>query len=180
MSLFREEIFHCVPFCLFIVGKIIFLSYSSTANNLSLILPIACVAAISCAERGLKSHLLLRGEQPETLTGYNLISSLYGNVSYVERSLYARREDMLARHANSVTGSDGTVQQLDDFWEASFRNDASKNLSFPEMTVPRSIRNFKKVAVINEGASEAIGLLGTRPFSILAVKCCIMSLRSHI
>ncbi|KAI5679289.1 hypothetical protein M9H77_10239 [Catharanthus roseus] len=120
----------------------------------------AAAVAISCAERGLKSHLLLRGEQPETLTGYNLISSLYGNVSYVERSLYARREDMLARHANSVAGSVGTVQQLDDFWEASFRNDASKNLSFPEMTVPRSIRNFKKVAVINEGASEAIGLLG--------------------
>ncbi|XWS69122.1 hypothetical protein CRYUN_Cryun04dG0152500 [Craigia yunnanensis] len=48
--------------------------------------------AVSCAERGVKSHLLLYGEKPEILTGYNLISTIYGNVTYVPRSFYSRRE----------------------------------------------------------------------------------------
>lgn len=116
--------------------------------------------AISCAEKGLKPHLLLRGEQPEILTGYNLISSLYGNVTYVERSLYARREDMLVGHANSIAESNGTVEWLDDLWVASSINNASKTESFLEKAALRSIRNLNKVAIINEGAADAVGLLG--------------------
>ncbi|XP_077227981.1 pyridoxal-5'-phosphate-dependent enzyme family protein isoform X3 [Tasmannia lanceolata] len=64
----------------------------------------AAAVAVSCAERGLRSHLLLRGEQPEIPTGYNLISTMYGSVSYIARSLYAQREDMLTKHAYLVAG----------------------------------------------------------------------------
>ncbi|KAI4382488.1 hypothetical protein MLD38_008445 [Melastoma candidum] len=44
---------------------------------------VACYAPVSRAERRLKTRLLLRGEQPEILTGYNLISTMYGSVTYV-------------------------------------------------------------------------------------------------
>ncbi|XP_030516773.1 D-cysteine desulfhydrase 2, mitochondrial isoform X5 [Rhodamnia argentea] len=64
----------------------------------------AAAVAVSCAERGLRSHLLLRGEQPDILTGYNLISTMYGNVKYVPRSVYANREETLKTHASSVAG----------------------------------------------------------------------------
>ncbi|XP_043724735.1 D-cysteine desulfhydrase 2, mitochondrial isoform X5 [Telopea speciosissima] len=68
--------------------------------------------AVSCAERGLKSHLLLRGEQPEVLTGYNLISTMYGNVTYIPRSIYANRAEMLERHADFVAGVIRLVEYL--------------------------------------------------------------------
>ncbi|KAK6930918.1 hypothetical protein RJ641_002711 [Dillenia turbinata] len=45
--------------------------------------------------KGLKSYLLLRGEQLDISTGYNLISTIYGDVTYVPRSLSAKREEML-------------------------------------------------------------------------------------
>jgi len=38
-------------------------------------------SAVSRAERGLKSHLLLRGEQHETLTDYVLISTVKDDMS---------------------------------------------------------------------------------------------------
>ncbi|KAL2465537.1 D-cysteine desulfhydrase 2 [Abeliophyllum distichum] len=118
----------------------------------------AAAVAVSCAERGLRSHLLLRGEEPESLTGYNLISSLYGNVIYesltgynlisslygnviyVPRSQYAKREVMLATHAESVAGSCGSVEGLSDYLE----------IKFPD----------RKVVIVNEGAGDAVGLLG--------------------
>ncbi|XP_042500614.1 D-cysteine desulfhydrase 2, mitochondrial-like isoform X5 [Macadamia integrifolia] len=68
--------------------------------------------AFSCAERGLKSHLLLRGEQPEVLTAYNLISTMYGNVTYIPRSIYAKRAEMLERHADFVAGVIRLVEYL--------------------------------------------------------------------
>ncbi|KAL3656052.1 hypothetical protein CASFOL_000448 [Castilleja foliolosa] len=110
----------------------------------------AAAVAVSCAERGIKSHLLLRGEEPETLTGYNLVSKLYGNVVYVPRSAYAKRDDMLSRHAESVVGRDGSIIKLADIiMSSSFKTAASD-------------RPFKsrKVAIINEGAGDAVALLG--------------------
>ncbi|THU60307.1 hypothetical protein C4D60_Mb07t11260 [Musa balbisiana] len=74
----------------------------------------AAAVAVCCAERGLRAHLLLRGEQPEVATGYNLVSLMYGRVSYVERSTYARREEMLLKHAESVAGGEGNVLWVDD------------------------------------------------------------------
>ncbi|TMW82596.1 hypothetical protein EJD97_005571 [Solanum chilense] len=116
----------------------------------------AAAVAVSCAERGLKSHLLLRGEQPSTLTGYNLISTLYGNVSYVPRSLYARREEMLLKHAHIVAGNDGLVFSLSDLEASLFSHGCSEHSSHVDSLTKRS----KKIAIINEGAGDAAALLG--------------------
>ena len=61
----------------------------------------AAVAA-ACAERGLRSHLLVRGERPAIPTGYHLLARMYGEVTYVARSEYADRDAMLKRHAASI------------------------------------------------------------------------------
>ncbi|KAJ0230592.1 D-cysteine desulfhydrase 2 [Hirschfeldia incana] len=98
--------------------------------------------AVSCAERGVRSHLLLRGEQPEVLTGYNLVSTMYGNVEYVPRSRYANREEMLRSHADLVAGEDGSV-----LWASDLEGVDSK-------ASPR------KVLIVNEGAGDALALLG--------------------
>ncbi|XP_059278082.1 D-cysteine desulfhydrase 2, mitochondrial isoform X1 [Lycium ferocissimum] len=116
----------------------------------------AAAVAVSCAERGLKSHLLLRGEQPATLTGYNLISTLYGNVSYVPRSLYARREEMLLKHAHLVAGNGGLVFSLADLEASLFTHECGEHSSHVDALTKRS----KKVAIINEGAGDAAALLG--------------------
>lgn len=108
------------------------------------------LSAVSCAERGINAHLLLRGEQPQILTGYNLISMLYGNVTYVPRSLYANRQKMLTSHAHSIST---TVVFLDDLLEASFTNDKSTKSNSQPL-------NSKKMVIINEGAGDAIALPG--------------------
>ncbi|XP_030960810.1 D-cysteine desulfhydrase 2, mitochondrial isoform X1 [Quercus lobata] len=120
----------------------------------------AAAVAVSCAERGLKSHLLLRGEQPEILTGYNLISTMYGNVTYVPRSLYANREKMLQTHANHLVSSNsGHVAWFNDIFESSFTTQTSS--SFVQMDANRSAENSpRKVAILNEGAGDAAALLG--------------------
>ncbi|KAL8241643.1 hypothetical protein R6Q59_011945 [Mikania micrantha] len=115
----------------------------------------AAAVAVSCAERGFKAHLLLRGEQPQILTGYSLISMLYGNVTYVPRSIYANREEMLSSHANSIGGS---VVCLDDLLKAS-SNDNSGKSNILERENGRS-SNLKKTVIINEGAGDAIALPG--------------------
>ena len=131
----------------------------------------AYLAAVSCAERGLKSHLLLRGEQPEILTGYNLISTIYGNVTYVPRSLYANREKMLQTHANHLVSSNsGHVAWFNDIFESSFTTQTSS--SFVQMDANRSAENSpRKVAILNEGAGDAAALLG---------KCCGFSYKGSI
>lgn len=107
-------------------------------------------AAVSCAERGIRSHLLLRGEQPEVLTGYNLVSSMYGNVQYIARSRYANREEMLRTHADLVAGTDGSVLWAKDFVEAVAEMDDFSSF--------KSCR--RKVLIVNEGAGDALALLG--------------------
>ncbi|CAH8360950.1 unnamed protein product [Eruca vesicaria subsp. sativa] len=102
--------------------------------------------AVSCAERGVRSHLLLRGEQPEVLTGYNLVSTMYGNVVYVPRSRYANREEMLRTHADLVAGEDGSV-----LW--------TKDLEAMDC-FPSSKASPRKVLIVNEGAGDALALLG--------------------
>ncbi|KAF8399825.1 hypothetical protein HHK36_015697 [Tetracentron sinense] len=121
----------------------------------------ATAVAVSCAERGLRSHLLLRGEQPEIPTGYNLISTLYGNATYVPRSLYAKREEMLTKHADLVAGSGGSVMWFNDILETSFRTQKSGELNFLPVDACRSAENFlRKVVIINEGSGDGVGLLG--------------------
>ncbi|CAL1395611.1 unnamed protein product [Linum trigynum] len=72
----------------------------------------------------MRSHLLLRGEQPQILTGYNLISKMYGHVSYVPRSVYADREAMPKGHADLLAGSHGHVLWCSDIAKASFADES--------------------------------------------------------
>lgn len=121
----------------------------------------AYLAAVSCAERGHRSHLLLRGEQPEILTGYNLISTVYGNVTYVPRSRYADREKMLNSHANMVAGNRGYVVGFNEIFETSFTTQISSASNFVQMDADRSAENCpKKVVIVNEGAGDAVAILG--------------------
>ncbi|KAE9450855.1 hypothetical protein C3L33_17252, partial [Rhododendron williamsianum] len=115
--------------------------------------------SVSCAERGLRSHLLLRGEQPEIPTAYNLISSLYGNVIYVPRSLYAKREEMLSQYADSVAGSSGSVVHLSDILEDSLSTHLYEKPNFKRLDAHRSADNSKRVVIVNEGAGDAVGFL---------------------
>ncbi|KAJ8461682.1 hypothetical protein OPV22_034608 [Ensete ventricosum] len=127
----------------------------------------AAAAAVCCAERGLRAHLLLRGEQPEVPTGYNLVSLMYGSVSYVERSAYARREEMLLKHAESVAGGEGDVLWVDDILK---KNSSGLNLeesdSMPmdgrgdPLSECSSETSLRRVVIVNEGACSVVGLLG--------------------
>ncbi|KAJ8773517.1 hypothetical protein K2173_005763 [Erythroxylum novogranatense] len=121
----------------------------------------AAAIAVSCAERGLRSHLLLRGERPEIMTGYNLISTIHGHVTYVPRSVYAHREHMLKKHANLVAGLNGHVVSCNDVLEASFSNQSPSPSNFGQMGPHDTDDNCpRKVAIVNEGAGDAVALLG--------------------
>lgn len=117
-----------------------------------------CFPAVLCAERRIKSHLLLRGEQPQIQTGYNLISTMHGNVTYVPRSIYASREKMLKNHACCVAGSGGNVIWLDDILEASL-TPKSLGSNFMQKDVSKSDFS-RKVVIVNEGAGDVVALLG--------------------
>lgn len=119
----------------------------------------AAAVAVSCAERGLRSHLLLRGEQPEILTGYNLVSSMYGNVIYVPRSFYAKREEMLLKHANVIAGPSGSVVWFADILDSFTDSPIGKKCL--QTNANRSPEDgVKKVVIIKEGAGDAVALLG--------------------
>lgn len=123
--------------------------------------------AVSCSERGIRAHLLLRGEEPEVLTGYNLVSKMFGNVHYVPRSIYAKRGEMLANYADLVAGSNNSVIQISDILE-----DVAIKMS-GEVTLPLDTIT-PKVVVISEGAGEVIGLLG-RSFQCQIFWCCLLA-----
>ncbi|KAL5171156.1 D-cysteine desulfhydrase 2, mitochondrial [Glycine soja] len=117
--------------------------------------------AVLCAERGIVSHLLLRGEQPEILTGYNLMSTMYGNVTYVPRTVYANREEMLKSYAESVAGNDGSVLWFGDIVQASSATELFTDPNFMQMDVSRSEENhLRKILVVSEGAGDSVALLG--------------------
>lgn len=122
----------------------------------------AAAVAVACAERGMKSHLLLRGEQPKILTGYNLISEMYGNVVYVPRSVYANRDAMLAKHANLVAGHNGSIMWFHDKVSmASIPNGdhvSQQHNCKGDSSV--SATSTGKVAVVKEGGGDAVALLG--------------------
>ncbi|KAJ1422694.1 Tryptophan synthase beta subunit-like PLP-dependent enzyme, partial [Sesbania bispinosa] len=116
--------------------------------------------AVLCAERGIVSHLLLRGEQPEILTGYNLMSTIYGNVTYVPRTIYANREDMLKSYAKSVAGNNGSVLWFSDIIQASSTTELSTP-NFVQMDTSRGEGNhLQKILIVNEGAGDSVALLG--------------------
>lgn len=117
--------------------------------------------AVLCAERGIMSHLLLRGEQPEILTGYNLMSTIYGNVTYVPRNVYSNREEMLKSYAESVAGNNGSVLWFSDIIQASLTNELSTSPNFMQMEASQSEGNHRqKILIVNEGAGDSVALLG--------------------
>ncbi|XP_077227980.1 pyridoxal-5'-phosphate-dependent enzyme family protein isoform X2 [Tasmannia lanceolata] len=125
----------------------------------------AAAVAVSCAERGLRSHLLLRGEQPEIPTGYNLISTMYGSVSYIARSLYAQREDMLTKHAYLVAGKGGCVIRFSDILETSLAARESEEV-LPALDGCRNVLrganaeiSSRKVVIVNEGVIRLVYFL---------------------
>ncbi|RYQ83163.1 hypothetical protein Ahy_B10g101787 isoform A [Arachis hypogaea] len=118
------------------------------------------LVAVLCAERGIASHLLLRGEQPEILTGYNLMSTLYGNVTYVPRNIYADRENMLKDYAKSLAGNSGSVISFGNITQNSSTTEFS-TANLMEFDVSRSDRNLqRKFLIVNEGAGDSVALLG--------------------
>lgn len=118
-------------------------------------------AHATAVERGLKSHLLLRGEQPQILTGYNLISTIYGKVTYVPRTHYAHRIEMLKSYANLVAGNNGDVVWCNEIFEASLTAQKSRASCLGQMDAHKGIDNCrKKVLIVNEGAGDAVALLG--------------------
>ena len=116
--------------------------------------------AVSCAERGLKSHLLLRGEQPEILTGYNLISTIYGDITYVPRSIYAHRMNMLKSHADLVASNTGHILCCNDILESSLSAQSSTPSSGHIDAHGNTENHPRKVVIINEGAGDVVALLG--------------------
>ncbi|PNY08729.1 1-aminocyclopropane-1-carboxylate deaminase-like protein [Trifolium pratense] len=107
------------------------------------------------------SHLLLRGEQPEILTGYNLMSTIYGNVTYVPRTIYANREDMLKSYAKSVAGNSDSVLWFNDIIQAASTTELSTSQNFMQMDASRSDGNhLQKILIVNEGAGDSVALLG--------------------
>lgn len=84
------------------------------------------------------------------------MSTIYGNVTYVPRSIYADREEMLKNHANLVAGNNDSVVWIDDIIEAS-------TVSFPTSPTLAEMdaRNHsRKILIINEGAADSVAILG--------------------
>ncbi|NP_001353762.1 Putative D-cysteine desulfhydrase 2, mitochondrial-like [Zea mays] len=110
----------------------------------------AAAIAVHCAEWGIRPHILLRGEQLDVPTGYNLISLMFGNVTYVSRSLYAQRDEMLYEHAIKVAGYSGTVMWADEV--------IGKGLGVDEDTTDGN--GSRRVMIVKEGAGSVQALLG--------------------
>lgn len=121
------------------------------------------------------SHLLLRGEQPEILTGYNLMSTIYGNVTYVPRTIYAKREDMLKSYAMTVAGNSGSVLWFSDMIQASSTTELSTSPHFMQMDVSRSEGNhLQKILIVNEGAGDSVALLGNKKMEFDNQQWCVL------
>uniref|UniRef100_A0A0E0FRN6 Uncharacterized protein n=1 Tax=Oryza nivara TaxID=4536 RepID=A0A0E0FRN6_ORYNI len=110
----------------------------------------AAATAVHCAEWGMRPHILLRGEQPDIPTGYNLISLMFGNVAYASRSVYAHRDEMLYNHARKVAGTGGTVLWADDISKEDFVLDEDNGCEI----------GSRRVVIIKEGAGDVQALLG--------------------
>ncbi|RLN24746.1 putative D-cysteine desulfhydrase 2, mitochondrial [Panicum miliaceum] len=100
--------------------------------------------------RSRRPHILLRGEQLDVPTGYNLISLMFGNVTYASRSVYAQRDEMLYEHATKVAGSNGTVMWADDIVGEDLV--ADEDITYGNCS--------RRVMIVKEGAGTVQALLG--------------------
>lgn len=96
------------------------------------------------------------------------MSTIYGNVTYVPRSIYANREKMLKSQADLVAGSSGSVLWFDDIFPSSITKQSCSTTNSVQIDYNfrrRAGKHGRKVIVINEGAGDAIALLGNwKPF----------------
>ncbi|GKB55445.1 hypothetical protein Tco_0906198 [Tanacetum coccineum] len=84
-----------------------------------------------------------------------MISKLtMGNVTYVSRSLYSNREEMLLSHAELIGWS---VVSLDVLLKSSFTNHNSIKSNLSKIENEQS-SNSKKIVIVNEGARDVIAL----------------------
>ncbi|WOL18420.1 D-cysteine desulfhydrase 2, mitochondrial [Canna indica] len=127
----------------------------------------AAAVAVCCAERGMRAHLLLRGEQPEVPTGYNLVSLMYGNVNYIARSVYALREKMLLKHAKLIAGDERNVLWVDDIllkdsteWILEESYKMTLDGGGDHLLKGVNETDSRRVVIVNEGAGSVVGLLG--------------------
>jgi len=82
---------------------------------------------------------------------------MYGNVTYVPRSVYSNREQMLKSHAENVAGTGGQVLWFEDILNDSL-NPSTMNLRVEKEDSRRDCS--RKVVIINEGAGDVVALLG--------------------
>lgn len=75
---------------------------------------------------------------------------MFGNVTYVSRSLYAQRDEMLYEHAIKVAGYSGTVMWADEV--------IGKGLGVDEDTTDGN--GSRRVMIVKEGAGSVQALLG--------------------
>ena len=136
--MFSDELFH-------VNGTPCFLVFPNNLFSLY-------VSAVHCAEWGIRPHIVVRGEQLDVPTGYNLISLMFGNVTYASRSLYAQRDEMLYEHAIKVAGSSGTVMWADEV--------IGKDLGVDTIDGNGS----RRVMIVKEGAGSVQALLGKKGF----------------
>jgi len=114
---------------------------------------LGVLAAVACAEVGMKAHLLLRGERPAIPTGYNLVAGMHGHVSYIPRSVYADRQAMLHNYAMQVAAGDPSCV-------VSLHSQLSTGRRMVGSGVEN--RNKKRVAIVNEGAGDCHAMLGPK------------------
>lgn len=133
----------------------IFVSMRFSSQGLTMLLlwdvVVFCLAAVACAEVGIKAHLLLRGERPAIPTGYNLVSGMYGHVTYIPRAEYADRQAMLQKHAVRVAGDPTCIISMQDHMISSKPGNSGGG------------DNKKRVVILNEGAGDCFAVLGLEP-----------------
>lgn len=77
------------------------------------------------------------------------------------RTHYAHRIEMLKSYANLVAGNNGDVVWCNEIFEASLTAQKSRASCLGQMDAHKGIDNCrKKVLIVNEGAGDAVALLG--------------------
>lgn len=70
---------------------------------------------------------------------------------------------MLQTHASMVAGHTGSVVYCSDFIDSSLASQTFECSKFVQRDAPRGTENHsRKVAIVNEGAKDAVALLGKR------------------
>ncbi|KAG4947048.1 hypothetical protein JHK87_043055 [Glycine soja] len=98
------------------------------------------------------------------------MSTMYGNVTYVPRTFYANREEMLKSYAESVAGNDGFALWFGDIVQAFSTIELSTSPNSMQMDVSRSKGSHLKILVSNEGAGDSVALLGNEKMDVLGIE----------